>query len=97
MGATVACVGMGLLGSALAENLIRAGFTGKIAIHPDQVDLINQGYMPDDEEVRHANAVVDAFERAGGAGAVQLEGKMLDKPHLTQALRVLAMAGASRG
>jgi citrate lyase subunit beta/citryl-CoA lyase len=75
----------------------RAGFTGKIAIHPDQVDLINQGYMPDDEEVRHANAVVDAFERAGGAGAVQLEGKMLDKPHLTQARRVLAMAGRQRG
>ena len=75
----------------------RAGFTGKIAIHPDQVDLINQGYMPDEDEVRHANAVVDAFERAGGAGAVQLEGKMLDKPHLTQALRVLAMSGSRRG
>ena len=75
----------------------RAGFTGKIAIHPDQVDLINQGYMPDDDEVQHANAVVDAFQRAGGAGAVQLEGKMLDKPHLTQALRVLAMAGSPRG
>ena len=74
----------------------RAGFTGKIAIHPDQVDPINQGYMPDDEEVRHANAVIAAFERAGGAGAVQLEGKMLDKPHLTQALRVLAMAGSPR-
>lgn len=72
----------------------RAGFTGKIAIHPDQVDLINQGYMPDDDEVRHANAVVDAFERAAGAGAVQLGGQMLDKPHLTQALRVLALAGS---
>jgi citrate lyase subunit beta/citryl-CoA lyase len=75
----------------------RAGFTGKIAIHPDQVEPINQGYMPDDEEVQHANAVVDAFQRAGGAGAVQLEGKMIDKPHLTQALRVLAMAGSPRG
>lgn len=70
----------------------RAGFTGKIAIHPDQVDGINAGYSPDDEEVRHARAVVDAFERAGGAGAVQLDGKMLDKPHLSQAQRVLAMA-----
>ena len=75
----------------------RAGFTGKIAIHPDQVDGINHGYSPDDEEVRHATAVVDAFERAAGAGAVQLEGKMLDKPHLTQALRVLTMAGMPRG
>ena len=75
----------------------RAGFTGKIAIHPDQVEGINQGYSPDDEEVRHATAVAEAFERAGGAGAVQLEGKMLDKPHLTQALRLLAMAGKPRG
>ncbi len=71
----------------------RAGFTGKIAIHPDQVGTINEGYSPDEEEVRHATAVVDAFAGAGGAGAVQLEGRMLDKPHLTQALRVLAMAG----
>lgn len=71
----------------------RAGFTGKIAIHPDQVEGINAGYAPDAEEVRHAKAVVAAFESASGAGAVQLEGKMLDKPHLTQALRVLAMAG----
>ena len=47
--------------------------------------------------MQHANAVVDAFQRAGGAGAVQLEGKMIDKPHLTQALRVLAMAGSPRG
>lgn len=70
----------------------RAGFSGKMAIHPDQVDVINAGYSPDEEEVRHAAAVVQAFERAGGAGAVQLDGKMLDKPHLTQALRVLAMA-----
>jgi citrate lyase subunit beta/citryl-CoA lyase len=70
----------------------RAGFTGKIAIHPDQVDAINAGYSPDEQELRQAQAVVDAFERAGGAGAVQLEGKMLDKPHLVQALRVIAMS-----
>ena len=70
----------------------RAGFTGKIAIHPDQVEGINAGYAPDDAELAHARAVVAAFEQAGGAGAVQLEGKMLDKPHLTQAQRVIAMA-----
>lgn len=70
----------------------RAGFTGKIAIHPDQVDDINAGYAPDEEELRHARAVIDAFEKAGGAGTVQIDGKMVDKPHLTQALRVLAMA-----
>ncbi len=71
----------------------RAGFSGKIAIHPDQVDAINAGYAPDEDELRHATAVVDAFARAGGAGAVQLEGRMLDKPHLVQAQRIIALAG----
>ena len=71
----------------------RAGFSGKIAIHPDQVDIINTGYSPDDDEIRHARAVIAAFEKAGGAGTVQLDGKMIDKPHLTQARRVLAAAG----
>ncbi|HTP97971.1 MAG TPA: CoA ester lyase [Casimicrobiaceae bacterium] len=71
----------------------RAGFSGKICIHPDQVAGVNAGYAPDEEELAHARAVVDAFARAGGAGAVQLDGKMLDKPHLTQAQRVIALAG----
>jgi len=70
----------------------RAGFSGKIAIHPDQVDVINRGFAPDEAELAHARAVVEAFEKAPGAGTVQLQGKMLDKPHLTQALRVLGSA-----
>ena len=73
----------------------RMGFSGKIAIHPDQVDGINAGYSPDDEELRHAHAVVDAFAKAGGAGAAQLDGEMLDKPHLVQAQRVIAVARTS--
>jgi citrate lyase subunit beta / citryl-CoA lyase len=72
----------------------RAGFTGKIAIHPDQIDTINTGFSPDEAEVAHAHAVVLAFKNANGAGAVQLDGKMLDKPHLTQALRLLAAGQA---
>lgn len=72
----------------------RAGFTGKIAIHPDQIDPINAGFSPDEAEVAHAQAVVLAFENANGAGTVQLEGKMLDKPHLTQARRLLSAAQA---
>jgi citrate lyase subunit beta / citryl-CoA lyase len=73
----------------------RAGFTGKIAIHPDQIDAINAGFSPDEAEVAHAHAVVLAFENAKGAGTVQLDGKMLDKPHLTQALRLLAAGQAA--
>jgi citrate lyase subunit beta/citryl-CoA lyase len=73
----------------------RAGFSGKICIHPDQVPGVNAGYAPDEQELRHARAVVAAFARASGAGAVQLDGKMLDKPHLTQAQRIIALAGAA--
>ncbi len=69
----------------------REGFTGKLAIHPDQVDPINAGFTPDEEELRHAQAVIDAFAANPGAGTIQLDGKMLDRPHLTQAQRVLAM------
>lgn len=70
----------------------RAGFTGKIAIHPDQIGTINAGFSPDEAEVAHAQAVILAFEQAKGAGTVQLDGKMLDKPHLVQAQRLLSAA-----
>jgi citrate lyase subunit beta/citryl-CoA lyase len=68
----------------------RQGFSGKLAIHPDQVAIINAGFTATPQELQHAQRIVDAFAQAGGAGAVQLDGKMIDKPHLTQALRMLA-------
>ena len=68
----------------------RQGFSGKLAIHPDQVANINAGFTATPEELQHAQRIVDAFAQAGGAGAVQLDGKMVDKPHLTQALRLLS-------
>jgi citrate lyase subunit beta/citryl-CoA lyase len=80
--------GTGLLKNAQAAH--RAGFTGKIAIHPDQVEIINQAFTPSAEDIAHAKRVVEAF--AAGVGTVALEGKMLDMPHLKQARRVLAMA-----
>ncbi len=70
----------------------RAGFTGKIAIHPDQVPLINEAYTPSDEELARARRIVDAFEQSPGLGTLQLDGEMLDRPHLKQALRILAGA-----
>jgi citrate lyase subunit beta/citryl-CoA lyase len=68
----------------------RQGFSGKLAIHPDQVAIINAGFAATPEELLHAQRIVDAFAQSGGAGAVQLDGKMVDKPHLTQALRLLS-------
>ena len=70
----------------------RAGFVGKIAIHPAQTPIINDAFTPSDEEVAHANRVVDVFERNPGLGVVGLDGRMLDMPHLKQARNVLAMA-----
>ena len=68
------------------------GFTGRIAIHPDQVAPINAAYSPDADEIAFARRVVDAFAAAPGTGVVGLDGKMLDMPHLKQANRLLAMA-----
>ncbi len=73
-----------------SQTARRAGFTGKIAIHPDQVEPINQAFTPSAEEIEFAGRVVKAF--ASGVGTVALDGKMLDMPHLKQARRVLASA-----
>ena len=77
-----------------SEIAHRAGFTGKIAIHPDQVDVINAAFTPSPEDVAYANRVIEAF--ATGAGTVALDGKMLDMPHLKQARRTLALAASLR-
>jgi citrate lyase subunit beta/citryl-CoA lyase len=68
------------------------GFTGRIAIHPDQVVPINAAYSPTEDEVAFARRVVDAFAASPGIGVIGLDGKMLDMPHLKQANRLLAMA-----
>ena len=70
----------------------REGFLGKIAIHPNQVDIINETFTPSIDEIAHATAVIAAFDGNPGKGTVGLEGKMLDRPHLVQAQRVMAMA-----
>lgn len=69
----------------------RDGFRGKIAIHPDQVAIINETFSPSDAEVAHAQAVVDIFAANPGAGTLKLDGRMLDIPHLKQAKRVLSL------
>jgi citrate lyase subunit beta / citryl-CoA lyase len=75
-----------------ARESRRAGFSGKVAIHPDQVDIINQSFSPSEDEIRYAQQVVEAFA-VQGTGTVGLNGKMLDMPHLKQARLVLEQAG----
>lgn len=79
--------GEGLARSSQASRY--DGFTGRLAIHPDQVAIINASFTPSDAEFAFAQRVVDAF--ASGAGAVPLDGKMLDIPHLNAARRLLAL------
>ena len=78
--------------AAYAGRARRDGFTGMMAIHPDQVPVINAAFTPSEAEVAHARAVVAAFEANPGAGALSLEGRMIDRPHLLQAQRTLAAA-----
>ncbi|HEV2866444.1 MAG TPA: CoA ester lyase [Allosphingosinicella sp.] len=78
--------------AAYAGRARRDGFTGMMAIHPDQVPVINAAFTPTEAEVAHARAVVAAFEANPHAGALSLDGRMIDRPHLLQAQRVLAAA-----
>ena len=72
----------------------REGFTGRIAIHPDQVAAINAAFSPSEAEVAHAMRVTEAFAAQPDVGTVGLNGMMLDIPHLKQAQRVLARHAA---
>ena len=80
----------GLIAESKAAK--RDGFTGKIAIHPDQVAPINAVFTPSEAELDHARAVQRAFQQAGNMGVASLDGMMLDMPHLKLAERVLTRA-----
>jgi len=77
-----------------AEAAAREGFTGKLAIHPSQVPIINAAFTPSEDDVRHAAAVVAAFEANPEAGVLSVDGRMVDRPHLLQARRVLERSGS---
>ena len=77
---------------AEAEAAAREGFTGKLAIHPDQVAVINAAFSPTSEDIANAGEIVAAFEAEPNAGVLSVGGKMVDRPHLLQAQRVLERA-----
>ncbi len=72
------------------ERSRRDGFVGQLAIHPDQVAIINRCYAPSEIEIEHARRIVAAFEANPGAGALGVDGKMVDLPHLKAARKILA-------
>jgi citrate lyase subunit beta / citryl-CoA lyase len=79
--------------TAACRSSRRRGFRGRLAIHPDQVAIINDAYSPTAAELAHARRIVDAFAAQPDAGALSIDGVMIDKPHLTQARRTLGMPG----
>lgn len=76
----------------VCDEARRDGYTGKLAIHPAQVPVINDAFSPTDSELSHARAVIAAFAAQPNVGTLNLEGKMIDRPHLTQAERLVAWA-----
>ena len=74
---------------AEAEAARREGFTGKLAIHPAQVAIINAAFSPSGDEMSYAEAIVAAFEAQPDAGVLSVGGQMVDRPHLVQAQRIL--------
>lgn len=74
---------------------LRAGFSAKAAIHPDQIAVINEAFTPSAADVEAARKVIAAFDATPGAGVVSVDGKMLDRPHYRTAQRVLSRAAGA--
>jgi len=80
--------GLATVAAAAASD----GFAGMLAIHPAQVAVINRAFAPDDAALAEARAIVAAFAANPGVGALQIDGKMIDQPHLRQARALLGLA-----
>jgi citrate lyase subunit beta/citryl-CoA lyase len=76
-----------------AGKVRRDGYRGMLAIHPDQVEVINEAFTPSEEELKAAQEIVDLFAANPGKGTIGHKGAMLDRPHLARAQALLAAGG----
>ena len=76
--------------TAEARAAAREGFTGKLAIHPDQIGPINAAFSPSADDIAHAQQIIAAFDADPAAGVLSVDGRMVDRPHLIQAQAVIA-------
>jgi citrate lyase subunit beta / citryl-CoA lyase len=84
-------------GLCAAARASRAdGFTGMLAIHPGQVETINLAFTPTQAEIQEARDIIAAFDASPGVGSLQFNGRMIDKPHLKLARRMLGIAAEER-
>jgi citrate lyase subunit beta/citryl-CoA lyase len=74
----------------------RDGFSGMLAIHPDQVPVINAAFEPSKDEIARARKIVQLFADNSGSGVLQLDGEMIDRPHYIQAKQILDLASRFR-
>ena len=74
-----------------AEEACADGFSGMLAIHPAQIEVINQAFTPSEHDLAEARAIVDAFKANPGSGTLQIDRRMIDMPHYKLALRVLGL------
>lgn len=83
---------------AECEEAAWMGFTGKITIHPAQIDVVNAAFTPARDEIEQARRLIDAFADADSQGkmAIQFEGKMVDVPHLVRARKLITRADQIR-
>ncbi|MGI9521944.1 MAG: HpcH/HpaI aldolase/citrate lyase family protein [Hyphomicrobiaceae bacterium] len=79
-----------------AREAARDGFTGKIAIHPSQVGIINAAFTPSAQEIARAERIVAIFADRSATGVASLDGEMLDRPHLVRAQRILDRAHSAK-
>ncbi len=82
--------------STYAANARRDGFSGMLAIHPAQIEIINAAFTPDAEELERAERIVSLFADNPQTGVIGMDGEMLDRPHLLQAQKIIAMAASNR-
>jgi citrate lyase subunit beta/citryl-CoA lyase len=75
-----------------AANARRDGFSGMLAIHPEQVDVINRAFVPTAWEIERAQRIVELFDAHPGVATLGMDGEMVDRPHLVQAQRILQLA-----
>ena len=71
-------------------------FLSKAVIHPKHVDVVNAAFMPTPEEIAWSQQVVKAFDDNPNSGVVKIDGKMIDKPHLRAAVKILALVEPRR-
>lgn len=74
-----------------AEKVRRDGYRGMLAIHPAQVDVINEAFTPSEEEFVAAQEIIDLFATNPGVGTIGYKGAMLDRPHLARARALMAL------